>query len=458
MGSFSQSNQQGYDVGNQMCVDPALSTPDKKSGGGKSNSDEVTKKLGGSSGKPPSGLQQKDLGVKSGAGFASAASAALEAIVPGPGSFASLKIAGKVPLYTNGAISCSLESMLSLEAAHTDAGKYEVTLSSQLGLLAEAGARGSRWWPKFLAYFKGYLKGSLKIVGDSAAEIFDEFMLTVRMVVEGACDAAQAPADIKEAMASAVMSADVKRSTIQAMDKDDSTTVSVGGGVEAGADTSFGSAKGGAELMYSKTIENKDNNPNAVEVTDAKTLTIAGELDFKKAGVLVPANVTFVWKAGKLDEWYVGLSAAKRMTLGEFSQLALIGGSWAAGFVNAMANLIKTTATKGKIEGVGPIVDLMQGMSMGSDAVKYGVLGEQLKKAAMRPDFAEKSSAEVNIAFGGQAGWSKDKGANIKLGLSTAEMWTLGEQNKTPLFIEARMGDTIVSFEASSKEGAKVGS
>ncbi len=458
MGSFSQSSQPAYDVANQTRVDPAMS---QETGKGKgrtpSNSDQVQKKLGGGSVSAPTGLKQSDLGVKSGAGFSSAASKALAAIVPGPGSFASLRIVGKVPIYSSGAMNCFLEPALALEAAHTDAGKYEVTISSQLGLLAEAGTRGSSWWPKFLAYFKGYVKGSLKIVGDSAAEIFDEFMLMIRMVVEGACDAAGAPADIKEAMSSAVMSSASKQSTIRGMDADDSATASVGGGVEAGADTSFGSAKGGAELMFSKTIENKDANPNAVEVTASKSLTIAGELEHKDMGLKVPANVTFLWKNGKLDEWYVGLSVTKRMPIGQFSDLALIGTSWAAGFVNSMANLIRNAGTKGGIQGVGPIADLVQGMSVGNDAVKYGVLGKELKKAMASPDFAGKGGAEVNLGISGQAGWSRAKGANMRLALTTSDSWTLGEEGKTPLFIEARTGDTIVSFEGSKKEGPKFG-
>ena len=453
MGSYAQSTQSTYDLENNQCVDPNMTSTSSSSS--QENSKAIDK-LTGNQG--PTQGPQLNLNAKSGAEFSSLATTALNAVVPGPGSFASLKIAGLLPIYTTGAMTAFLEPVLELQAAHTNEGKYEVTLNSMLGIRAKAGTDGGGWWPKFLAYFKGYVKGSLKIVGDSGAEIINELMLTIRTIVEGACDSAGAPDDIKEMLAGAVMSSAAKAETIREMSGKDSVTVGVGGGFEGGVDTSFGGTKGGAEVMFSKTISDQDDD-DRLEVTSATTLTLAGEAEFKDLGFKLNGNVTFVWKQGQLDEWFVGISATQSMSLGKFSDIALIGTSWAADFTNAMANLIKNAASKSsQLNNSAEIIDLIGGISVSDNALKYSVLGNQLKSAAASPSFAGKSGQKVSLMFSAQGGWSSDAGANVKLALATADVWELGEEGSTPLYIEAKTGDTIVSFDGSSKGGASFGS
>jgi len=383
--------------------------------------------------------------VQDGAGFMKAAGVALDAAVPSPGSFASIKVSGKLPIWSSGAATAYLEPALSLQVARTNEGKFEVTLSSEIGLKAEAGTGGGKWWPKFLAYFKGYVKGSMKIVGDSAAEIFRQFMLTVRMVVEGACDAAGAPGEIKSMMANGVMSGATKDATVKGMDKDDSVTVSIGGGVEAGANTSFGSASAGVDVDFSKKITNKDGNPNAVEVGSTTSVTVKGSFTLKKLGLKVDPKVTFVFAGGKLDEWFVGISASKSMKLGEFSALALMGTEWATEASLAIINLIKDAAGKSKRSELAQISSLVGGLSFGPEALKYTAFGNQLKKAATAPDFAGKSSMQITFGLSAQAGWSKSKGANAKGAINSESSWKLGDGN-SPLTIEAKSGEPIVSF------------
>ena len=45
----------------------------------------------------------------------------------------------------------------------------------------------------------------------------------------------------------------------------------------------------------------------------------------------------------------------------------------------------------------------------------------------------------------------------MRVALSTAETWSLGEEGVTPLYVEAKSGDTIVSVDASSKQGTSLG-
>ncbi|MES2638701.1 MAG: hypothetical protein V4850_04445 [Myxococcota bacterium] len=111
--------------------------------------------------------------MDSGTRFAKVASAALDALVPGPGSFANLTIVGHFPIYSVGAMTVFFEPSLLLQAARTAKGKLEATIELVLGLKAEAGASGDTWWSTLLAYLKAYVKGSIKIVADNAAEVFN---------------------------------------------------------------------------------------------------------------------------------------------------------------------------------------------------------------------------------------------------------------------------------------------
>jgi hypothetical protein len=220
--------------------------------------DQLTGKSGGA--KKPA----VDMGaVNSGASFMGAASKAMDAAVPSAGSFASLKISGRIPIASVAVASAYIEPSLEMQLARSATGEFEVTLSSQIGLRAEAGSNGGGWWPKFMAYFKGYVKGSLKIVGDSAGEIMRQFMLTLRLVVEGACDAAGAPNSIKDMMSNGILSAESKKATIEGMDSGDSITASIGGGVEAGAE---------ASVLGGQLVEHAEALLGQVNVLDAQQL------------------------------------------------------------------------------------------------------------------------------------------------------------------------------------------
>ena len=184
-----------------------------------SNSEALEKLTGGDT-------QKTNVDVSSaqdGPSFASAASKALDAVVAGPGASASLKISGKLPIYATGALNAFLMPALSLSALRLSSGKLKVTIDSELGLRAEAGTGGGGgWWPKFLAYFQGKIKGTIRIVGDDAQEVFNELLLTFRLVLEQACDVAGAPSSITDAVSGAIMSSESKEQTIENMDGSDS--------------------------------------------------------------------------------------------------------------------------------------------------------------------------------------------------------------------------------------------
>ena len=128
--------------------------------------------------------------VQDGNSFKRMAAGALESAVAGEGSQASITIRGTLPLYKNVGVSVDFSPSLTLKAQRLR-GKLRASISTTLEFKASAGTEGG-WWPKFLAYFKASFNGTLLIIGDTATEVFDEFMLSLSYIAESACDACDA--------------------------------------------------------------------------------------------------------------------------------------------------------------------------------------------------------------------------------------------------------------------------
>ena len=197
--SYSQEQTTSYQEDTSKSENPSSGGGQGK--GSMSNSQALEQLTGANTKKTSVDLNS----AQDGPSFASAASKALDSVVPGPGSSANLKVSGKLPIYATGALNAYLMPALSLGALRLSSGKLKVTIDSELGLRAEAGTGGGGgWWPKFLAYFQGKIKGTIRIVGDDAQEIFNELLLTFRLVLEQACEAAGAPDSLTDAIAGGI--------------------------------------------------------------------------------------------------------------------------------------------------------------------------------------------------------------------------------------------------------------
>lgn len=395
--------------------------------------------------------------VESGTAFAKIGSQAIRALVPGPGSFASLKMAGKVPIPAGAAISVFLEPILELQIGHTNDNdaKYEVMFSSQFGIGAKSGTEGSTFWPAFLAYFKGYAKGSIKITGDSPEEIFDLFMLTVRLVIENACIQAGATDSMRDAIAEGVMSGAHKTAIIDDMDKGDGVTVAIGGGVEAGAKTPVAEGKAGAELSFSRTLQDQ-NDDDRIEMESATSLVLSGEFTMEKwGGFKLAPSITFIWKNGVFDSWEFAVSGVVEFDAEKFQEL-FVGVTWAQDLVNSLANMIKSVGDSSERLDGTKLYGLISGISITDNLVQYSAFGSALKSAAQIPGFKDKFGQKADTGLQLRGGWSKEKGAMVGIALSSSKSWTLGEEG-SPLFIEAKTGDTIFNIEANSAEGVTAG-
>jgi hypothetical protein len=443
--NYSQEQTTSYTEDSSHEKEPVSKKPNSKE---MSNSQALEQLTGG--------VSKKDVDLTNasdGPSFANAAGVALDALLPGPGSSASMRVSGKLPIYTTGALSAYLLPAISLEAARLGTGKVKVTFASEIGLRAEAGTSGG-WWPKFLAYFQGKVKGAIKITGDSAQEIFDEFLLTLRMVVEGACDSAGAPDSIKDAMANAIMTGQHKVETINNMDKGDSVEVVLGGEVEAGTDTSWGSAKAKAGLEFSKKLS-KDENTDSLKVTETnkKNVTVETMVKIPKLGSSAKVGVNFIWKNGQFDEWNISVPITATMALGDFSEEILMGVDWIQDMINAISNAAAMAGGKTNNSSVRSAANALSGISVAENAIKYTAFGEGLKKASASSMFGSQSAQKIQFNISGKAGWSKSKGVNLNVALKSTSAWSLGKAGESPIQIDVKTGDTILNFSAGTAKG-----
>lgn len=409
---------------------------------------------GGSSEQAPA----VDLSNVSGAnGFMRAASAALDAAVPVQGSYSSLSVSGNIPLWSDpsGSAKVILAPSLKLQAARTSADKFEVTISTALALTAKA-SRSLGWFGKFEAFMSAKASGSLKLVGDSAAEIFDEFMLTLREVIDGACGAAGVPNNVADALRQGIMSDSAREATIQNMDENDGVTATFGLGGSLGGKA--GGIEGSAGIDYSHTTSLKNDGNNQLDTSSSSktktSLTLKGT--FKTSSLPVKSikpSLTIILGDGGVSEVFVGLGTSGAMDSNNFSAVALMSTEWAHDMGMAIKSLVQGSLGTADRSTVAQLSQGMDALAFGSEAVTYTAFGDELKAMGARnPGFQDlegtgQSMQKIEFGLSGQAGWTRSKGWYAKGALTSAKSWTLGS-SKTPLKVEAKSGQTIASAKA----------
>jgi hypothetical protein len=370
-----------------------------------------------------------------------------------------LKITGAFPIYSIGVIDVKLIPALSVEVRRTGA-KLSATLASEIGLKASAGAEGGGWLPKFLAYFQAKIKGSLKITGDSAEEIFNEFLLTLRMVLENACSAVHAPDKIRDAMTNAIMTGESAEETIAGMDEKDSIDVTVGAGVDAGFDTFLGNGKASASYDYSKKIgkENADDKELSVKDSSKAMVSLGVSQNVASLGAKMSGGLNLVFKNNSFDEFYVNAGISKTMSLGDFSEEVLIGAEWLTDMANGLSNMIHKANNQVSSPEMSRVAGMVAGMSIGPEALKYTAFGEGLKSLSGSSQFAGNMGMKVGMSATAKAGWSKSKGWNVNITLDTTKGMSLGKAGSTPLAIDLKQSDRVLSFAAGTTKGVSFGS
>ena len=219
--------------------------------------------------------------VQSSDGFVHAAGDALNALLPKAGAYSRLSVSGKIPIYATGLINVLLCPKLTLQAGRQPNDKIYAMIRSDLTLKVEGDSGGESWWNRFNANLSANVFGMVRIVGDTPKEIFEEFMLSLREIVQGAAEGCGMPDKIKEPMINAILTGEKATNIAQNMDDGDSVTYSFGVGVSGGAEVGPLSASAGATYMKSATMHNSNGDGN-VEFKTKDTLMFNGNLSLEK--------------------------------------------------------------------------------------------------------------------------------------------------------------------------------
>ena len=86
------------------------------------------------------------------------------------------------------------------------------------------------------------------------------------------------------------------------------------------------------------------------------------------------------------------------------------------------------------------------------------VLGEGMKNLAASPQFADNMGMSVGMSVTAKAGWKKGKGWYVFILLETTKGMSLGDAGNSPLAIELKQGDKVLTFLAGTESGMAFGS
>ena len=136
-------------------------------------------------------LPKTDLGQsESGASFAAMAGGLLDSIAPAEGSGVKLVITGAIPLYKSPGIDVTFKPSLTM-GIENKLGKMRASMQLAAGVEVSAGV--DAWLFELKGAVEASFSGTLTIFGDSGTEIFEEFLMSLRYLIENACETVHLP-------------------------------------------------------------------------------------------------------------------------------------------------------------------------------------------------------------------------------------------------------------------------
>lgn len=393
--------------------------------------------------------------VKDGNSFKRMAARALEAAAVGEGSQSSISIKGTIPLYKNIGVSVDFIPSLELKAQRLR-GKLRASISSTLEFKASAGTEGG-WWPKFMAYFKASFKGNLLIIGDDANEIFDEFMLSLSYIAQSACESCDAPDEIKDTLVNGIMDESARLATIRGMSGADSVSLALGGGAEAGVDTSLGGGSLGVNYTNTQRLGRKEGTDD-IEVTSTNDIT--GQVGFtfsvSKLGASIPVKAAITYRDGDLRSVSFSAGINASMKWGDFSPMIMIGTEWLLDVINAISNGLDYINRGLGNRDLSVLVNTISDISIADEAITYTLFGENLKQAAGDSGLSA-LNMDKKVSFGVDVsmGWNSWLGYNVGVVMSSTDTVSIGG---SALSVDIKQADQILSFVNGTMKDAYLGS
>ena len=385
-------------------------------------------------------LPEQNLGsVDSGASFSSMAGSVLDAVAPGEGSALRFKLTGSIPLYKTPGVTVSFKPSLDMGVARKK-GKMEASM--KLAAAVEVSAEVDAWLVDLQASLSASFSGTLKIVGDDGAEIFDEFLLSLRYIIEGACDTVSMPDSIKESIVSGIMSDEAMQETIEGMDGNDKVQLDLDAGLTGSASAGIVGASASASVKHSMTLQNNGNDQLSAGSTTSTTVagsvkvgpfnaerkikdgvkidTLSASHTIPILGQDVSASLKMQFKNEQLDKVQLTGSASKELSWDDLVDMMTTENSW----LNTLKN--------GLVNGISQLNQQIDNPVLNNLAGRVGSSPTDISDATISPLGEEVTNstadfdAKAQIKATADMSWQRGKGFSFKVTIATNNTTSVG--------------------------------
>ena len=404
---------------------------------GSTQNSEVLSQL---QGKGPD-IPQTDLGAAdSGSAFADMAGGLLDSIAPAEGSAVKLKITGAIPLYKTPGVEVTFKPTLEM-GVERKFGKMVTSMGLSAGVEVSAGVE--TWLFDLKAALEANFKGTIRITGDNGLEVFDEFLLSLRYIIESACNTVSMPDKFKQPIVSGIMSDADMKDTIEGMDEKDKVQLDLEASIKGSASAGALGASASGSVKHSFMLQNDGNDELTVnqqntvagkvqvgpfsaerKVVDGKTTdTLAANKDLPILGQTVKASLKVLFVNEVLNKVHLSASLTKDLTLEMLNDMLFGDEGWLTATKNAVVGgieslnaqidnpLLKSVAGK-----LGSSPTSLQDASLSS-------AGEQIDDIAKKNvDFDGKLSVKISTDLI----WQSGKGLVFKITVATNNSTSIG--------------------------------
>ena len=429
------------------------STTSTSSASTTANNSEVLQQL---QGKGPE-LPETDIGaVDSGISFAQKAGALLDSVVPDEGSSLKFTLTGAIPLYKTPGVTVTFKPSMSM-GIENKFGKLRASM--QLAAAVEVSAGVEAWFVDFQAALEGSFSGTLNIHGDSGAEIFHEFLMSLRYIIENACETVRMPDRLKDPIVTGIMSDQAMQDTIEGMDSGDkvflelkaglkgtmSAGLSSGGLFGSEEDEDEGGSIGGSisgSVAHNVILKNDGNDALTTEAQQSVSVTVGpftgtrkkmedgSTLDILNAKTSLPilrgaadASVLAIFSNQSLTKLQLKGSVHQELTLDMLKNMMFGDSGWIATIKDAVVKGIITM--NGQLDNplLSRLAGELGGTATDSATKTLSSAGEQLADAG-GSRFSFEGGVKVNV--GAELTWQKGKGLSFRVQISTNSATSLG--------------------------------
>ena len=396
------------------------------------NNSEVMQQL---QGKGPE-LPQTDIGeVSSGSSFAKMAGGVLDSVIPTEGSSLKFALTGAIPLYKTPGVTVTFKPALKM-GVENKFGKLRASIELAAGVEVSAGVE--TWLVDFQAALEARFSGTLSIHGDSGTEIFQEFLLSLRYIVESACETVSMPDRFKDPIVDGIMSDEDMLNTVQGMDKRDKVSLDLKAGLKGSASAGGLEASASASVGHSMILRNDGNDELETATQESVSVQVGpftgtrkwldgNTLDILNAKTPLPmlgksanASVMAILSNEVLNKVKISGSVSVELTLGMLKDKLFGDDGWIAS--------LKDSVTRGIIS----LNKQIDNPLLSKLAAQLGSTPTSEAKKTLSPDGEEllharaSLDAKVKVSLVTSLTWERGKGFLFRVELATNASSSLG--------------------------------